>query len=67
MKDLRWRDIMPEGREIVILFVQGKGKSCKLDVLLPVYLCTPIACCRAWRGGSCRNRTILSSRLRKRR
>jgi hypothetical protein len=28
---LRWRDIMPakdrEGREIVVLFVQGKGKS----------------------------------------
>ena len=34
MKNLRWRDIMPakdrEGREIVILFVQGKGKSRKL-------------------------------------
>jgi integrase len=31
MKNLRWRDIMPakdrEGREIVVLFVQGKGKS----------------------------------------
>jgi integrase len=34
MKHLRWRDIMPakdrEGREIVVLFVQGKGKSRKL-------------------------------------
>ena len=34
MKNLRWRDIMPakdrEGREIVVLFVQGKGKSRKL-------------------------------------
>ncbi len=34
MKYLRWRDIMPakdrEGREIVVLFVQGKGKSRKL-------------------------------------
>lgn len=33
-KNLRWRDIMPakdrEGREIVVLFVQGKGKSRKL-------------------------------------
>ena len=31
MKNLRWRDIMPakdrEGREIVVLFVQGKSKS----------------------------------------
>jgi integrase len=31
MKNLRWRDIMPAkdraGREIVVLFVQGKGKS----------------------------------------
>jgi integrase len=31
MKNLRWRDIMPakdrEGREIAVLFVQGKGKS----------------------------------------
>ncbi len=34
MKNLRWRDIFPakdrEGREIVVLFVQGKGKSRKL-------------------------------------
>ncbi|MDR3747957.1 MAG: site-specific integrase, partial [Acidobacteriota bacterium] len=34
MRNLRWRDIMPakdrEGREIVVLFVQGKGKSRKL-------------------------------------
>ncbi|MDE1152344.1 MAG: site-specific integrase [Micavibrio sp.] len=34
MKNLRWRDIMPakdrEGREIVVLFVQGKSKSRKL-------------------------------------
>jgi integrase len=34
MKTLRWRDIMPakdrEGREIVVLFVQGKGKSRRL-------------------------------------
>ena len=34
MKNLRWRDIMPakdrEGREIVVLFVQGKGKSRRL-------------------------------------
>jgi integrase len=34
MKNLRWRDIMPakdrEGREIVVLYVQGKGKSRKL-------------------------------------
>ena len=34
MKNLRWRDIMPakdrEGREIVVMFVQGKGKSRKL-------------------------------------
>ena len=34
MKNLRWRDIMSakdrEGREIVVLFVQGKGKSRKL-------------------------------------
>lgn len=34
IKNLRWRDIMPakdrEGREIVVLFVQGKGKSRKL-------------------------------------
>ena len=34
MKNLRWRDIMPakdrEGREIIVLFVQGKGKSRKL-------------------------------------
>ncbi len=34
MKNLRWRGIMPasdrEGREIVMLFVQGKGKSRKL-------------------------------------
>jgi integrase len=34
MKNLRWRDIMPakdrEEREIVVLFVQGKGKSRKL-------------------------------------
>ena len=34
MKNLRWRDIMPAkdrgGREIVVLFVQGKGKSRKL-------------------------------------
>lgn len=34
LKNLRWRDIMPakdrEGREIVVLFVQGKGKSRKL-------------------------------------
>jgi integrase len=34
MKNLRWRDIMPakdrEGREIVVLFVQGKDKSRKL-------------------------------------
>jgi integrase len=34
MKNLRWRDIMPrkdrEGREIVVQFVQGKGKSRKL-------------------------------------
>ena len=34
MKNLRWRDIMAakdrEGREIVVLFVQGKGKSRKL-------------------------------------
>jgi hypothetical protein len=34
MKNLRWRDMMPakdrEGREIVVLFVQGKGKSRKL-------------------------------------
>ena len=48
MKNLRWRDIMPakdrEGREIVVLFVQGKGKSRKLvapksvgDYLEPVY------------------------------
>jgi integrase len=33
-KNLRWRDIIPakdrEGREIVVLFVQGKGKSRKL-------------------------------------
>src|SRR3546814_2144489 len=33
-KNLRWRDIMPakdrEGREIVVLFVQGKGKSRQL-------------------------------------
>jgi integrase len=33
-KNLRWRDIMPakdrEGREIVVMFVQGKGKSRKL-------------------------------------
>ncbi|MBU1210901.1 MAG: site-specific integrase [Alphaproteobacteria bacterium] len=33
-KNLRWRDIMPaqdrEGRDIVVLFVQGKGKSRKL-------------------------------------
>ena len=33
-KNLRWRDIMPakdrDGREIVVLFVQGKGKSRKL-------------------------------------
>jgi integrase len=31
MKNLRWRDVMPakdrDGREIVVLFVQGKGKS----------------------------------------
>jgi hypothetical protein len=36
MKNLRWRDIMPtkdrEGREIVVLFVQGKDKSRKLVV-----------------------------------
>jgi integrase len=36
MKNLRWRDIMPakdrEGREIVVLFVQGKGKSRKLVI-----------------------------------
>jgi hypothetical protein len=34
MKNLRWRDITPakdrDGREIVVLFVQGKGKSRKL-------------------------------------
>ncbi len=34
MKNLRWRDIMPakyrEGREIVVLFAQGKVKSRKL-------------------------------------
>ena len=34
LKNLRWRDIMPakdrEGREIFVLFVQGKGKSRKL-------------------------------------
>jgi len=34
LKNLRWRDIMPakdrEGREIVVLFVQGKGKSRQL-------------------------------------
>ena len=34
MRNLRWRDIMPakdrEGREIVVLFVQGKGKSRRL-------------------------------------
>jgi len=34
LKNLRWRDIMPakdrEGRDIVVLFVQGKGKSRKL-------------------------------------
>jgi integrase len=34
MKNLRWRDIMAakdrEGREIIVLFVQGKGKSRKL-------------------------------------
>src|SRR6202000_3263092 len=34
LKQLPWRDIMPakdrEGREIVVLFVQGKGKSRKL-------------------------------------
>ena len=34
MKNLRWRDIMPakdrEGREIVVLFVQGRSKSRKL-------------------------------------
>ncbi len=34
MKNLRWRDVMPakdrEGREIVVLFVQGKDKSRKL-------------------------------------
>jgi integrase len=34
LKNLRWRDIMAakdrEGREIVVLFVQGKGKSRKL-------------------------------------
>jgi integrase len=34
MKNLRWRDIMPaqdrDGRDIVVLFVQGKGKSRKL-------------------------------------
>lgn len=33
-KNLRWRDIMPaqdrDGRDIVVLFVQGKGKSRKL-------------------------------------
>jgi len=33
-KNLRWRDIMPakdrDGREIIVLFVQGKGKSRKL-------------------------------------
>jgi integrase len=33
-KNLRWRDIMPakdrDGREIVVLFVRGKGKSRKL-------------------------------------
>jgi integrase len=33
-KNLRWRDIMPakdrDGREITVLFVQGKGKSRKL-------------------------------------
>jgi integrase len=33
-KNLRWRDIMPakdrDGREIVVVFVQGKGKSRKL-------------------------------------
>jgi integrase len=33
-KNLRWRDIMPakdrDGKEIVVLFVQGKGKSRKL-------------------------------------
>lgn len=33
-RNLRWRDIMPakdrDGREIVVLFVQGKGKSRKL-------------------------------------
>ncbi|NQE61926.1 site-specific integrase [Caulobacter sp. RHG1] len=33
-KNLRWRDIMPatdkDGREIVVLFVQGKGKSRQL-------------------------------------
>ena len=35
-KNLRWRDITTgadrEGRELVVLFVQGKGKSRKLDV-----------------------------------
>ena len=34
MKNLRWRDVMPakdrEGRDLVVLFVQGKGKSRKL-------------------------------------
>jgi integrase len=34
MKNLRWRNIFPakdrERREIVVLFVQGKGKSRKL-------------------------------------
>lgn len=34
MKNLRWNDIMAaknrEGREIVVMFVQGKGKSRKL-------------------------------------
>ena len=33
-KNLRWRDVMPakdrDGKEIVVLFVQGKGKSRKL-------------------------------------
>jgi integrase len=33
-KNLRWRDIMPakdrDGRDIVVMFVQGKGKSRKL-------------------------------------
>ena len=34
LKNLHWRDIMPannrEGHEIVVLFVQGKGKSRQL-------------------------------------